>query len=231
MSWAVLVPYFAWGLYTLRRHYAYREELPPYLEALTLLAVAMFYALESFLLRSSMSSTPAYNFFAILGLVVSGAALYGPMAISLVSQVLVDLILPGERSKTMEPRYEPAEALEREQDFEGALREYLVIARVFPREPNTFLRIAEVHLRLDQAEDAAAWFERALKLLDSAERSLQITNRACEIYQRTLGRPDEVGRLLEAYLAQYPDAEFSGSVRDRLARARNVSVAAAPSIG
>ena len=229
VSFTILIPYFALGFYTLRRRYAHHEELSPHIEALVLFGVAMFYALESFLLRSSMKTSPAYYFFAILGLIVSGAALYGPMAISLVSQVLVDLIIPGERSKTMEPRYEPAEALERELDFEGAIREYLVIARVFPREPNTFLRIAELYLKLEQFEEAAAWFERALKLLDSAEKSLQITNRVCEIYQRKLGRPDAAGPLLEAYLAKYPDAEFSGSVRDRLAKVRNLNAEPVPS--
>jgi len=217
-SGLVLIPYFAWGIYTLRLRFRYHEDVSPILEALTLLAVAIFFATEIFLFRSYMLENQVLYIFAMLGLVVSGVALYGHMGASLLSQLLVDTIAPGERSKTREPRFGPTEALEREGDYEGALREYLVIARIFPREANVHLRIAEVYMKLAKPEDAAAWFRRALGFIESSEKNLEVTNRLCEIYNRQLGNREEAGRLLEAYLKKYPDAEYAGAVRDRLER-------------
>jgi tetratricopeptide (TPR) repeat protein len=213
----LLIPYFAWGIYTLRLRFRYYEDIPPAIEAVSLLGVAVFYAVEIHLLRVYLGPLRVYFIFAVLGLMVSGAALYGPMIVSLLSQLLVDVIVPGERSKTREPRYEPAEALEREQDYEGALREYMVMARIFPQEATVHVRIAECYMQLARPAEAVQWFERALKHMDSPESSLEVTNRLCEIYHRQLGRPQEGGRLLEAYLLKYPDAEYAGSVRARLA--------------
>ena len=214
----MLIPYFGWGIYTLRLRFRYHEDLSPILEALTLLAVAVFFAAEIFLFRSYMRENQILYVFAMLGLVVSGVSLYGHMGVSLLSQIMVDAIAPGERSKTREPRFGPTEALEREGDYDGALREYLVIARIFPQEAEVHLRIAEVYMKLDKPEDAAAWFRRALGFITSADKSLEITNRLYEIYNRQLGNREEAGRLLEAYLQKYPDAEYSGAVRARLER-------------
>lgn len=220
LSALLVIPYFAWGIYTLRVRYRYHEDLAPLAEAITLVAVVIFYAVETVLLRVYTGHTGAYFIFAMLGLAVSGAALYGPMAVSLASQLLVDVIAPAERSKTREPRYEPAEALEREADYEGALREYMVMARIFPQEPTAHLRIADLYMSLSQPEQAAPWFERALQRLNASEKSLQITNRLCEIYLRQLNRPEEAIRLLEGYLAKYPDGEYAPSVEERLRRVR-----------
>lgn len=212
------VPYFGWGIYTLRRRYRYHEDMSMRLEGLTVLALALFFAVETYLLHRFMDDSPGYFFFALLGLLVSGAALYGSMMISLSSQVIIDVILPAERSKTFEPSYAPAEMLERAEDYEGALKEYLVIARMFPREPVALLRIAESYIRLGRPGDAAQWFERALNHIDSPERALQVANRLCEVYNRQLERPDEAVRVLETYLQRYPEAEYAESVRQRLKR-------------
>lgn len=216
VSGLVLIPYFGWGIYTLRLRFRFHEDINPAIETVTLVAVAVFYAVEIYLLRAYMGYHQVFYIFSVLGLIVSGAALYGPMGVSLLSQLLVDTIAPGERSKTLEPRFEPAEALERESDYEGAVREYMVIARIFPHEPTVHIRIGEAYMMLLKPEEAAPWFHRALKCLESPDKSLQVTNRLCEIYNRQLGRPEEVGRLLEAYLNKYPRAEYAASVRERL---------------
>lgn len=218
VSALALIPYFGWGIYTLRLRFRYHEDISPILEALTLLAVAAFFAVEILLFHAYMRENQIFYIFAMLGLVVSGVALYGHMGVSLLSQLMVDTIAPGERSKTRELRFGPTEALEREGDYEGALREYLVIARIFPREAEVHLRIAEVYINLSKPEDAVVWFRRALGFIESPERSLEVTNRLYEIYNRQLGNPEEAGRMLEAYLTKYPDAEYSGAVRSRLER-------------
>jgi len=218
LSGLLLIPFVGWGIYTLRLRFRYHEDIHLGVEAITLGAVAIFYAIEIYLLREYMGYRHVFYIFAVLGLVVSGAALYGPMGSSLLSQLVVDTIAPGERSKTREPRFAPAEALERENDYEGALREYMVIARIFPQEPAVHVRIADAYMMLSRPEEAVRWFERALRCIASPEKSLQITNRLCEIYGRQLGRPDEVARLLSAYLDRYPEAEYAVSVRERLRR-------------
>ncbi|MCX5759732.1 MAG: tetratricopeptide repeat protein [Candidatus Hydrogenedentes bacterium] len=218
LTGVAFIPYLAWGIYALRRRYRYHEDIPPRVEALTLIGLILFFAAETYLLHRFMSDSPGYFFFAVLGLIVSAAALYGSMMISLSSQVIIDMIMPSERSKTFEPRYAPAEALERQEDFQGALQEYLVIARMFPREPTVLLRIAESYVRLGRHDEAVAWFERASSYIDSAERCLQVANRLCELYNRQLDRPDEAVRVLETYLHRYPEAEYADSVRQRLKR-------------
>ncbi len=218
LTGAAFVPYLAWGVYALRRRYRFHEDIPRRIEAVTLIGLVLFVALETYLLHRFMRDSPGFFFFAVLGLLVSAMALYGPMLISLSSQIIVDMVMPSERSKTHEPGYGPAEALERAGDFEGALQEYLIIARMFPREPAVLLRIAECCLRLNRTAEAAGWFERAANYLDSAERCLQVANRLCELYNRQLNRPEEAVRVLEAYLDRYPDAEYAESVRQRLKR-------------
>lgn len=219
--WPVVVAYFGWGIYTLRLRYRFHEDISPWVETLTLMLVGVFYIAELFLLRRYLAHTPTHFVFALLGLLVSGAALYGPMAVSLVSRLVVDVMLPAERSKTREPRYAPAEALERAGDFEGALQEYIVIARVFPRDAAVLVRIGNLHARLGKPQDAVAWFERALTCVESAEKNLQIANRLCALYNRDLGRPDDAVRVLQTYLARFPAAEHADSVRDRLERLKN----------
>jgi tetratricopeptide (TPR) repeat protein len=213
-----LVPYVGWGFYTLRLRYRYHEELPLYTEAITVGVILVFYLVELYLLKWSLEEVPVFMMFAMLGLFVSGAALYGPLGVSLFSRLLVDLVMPAERSKTHEPRYSPAEALERQADYAGALSEYLVIARIFPRDATVLTRIGEMHMKLERPEEAVRWFERALVCIDSAEKSLNVTNRICTIYSRQLGSPHETLRLLAEYIEKYPDTPYAVSVRERLER-------------
>lgn len=218
-----LVPYVGWGLYTLRLRYRYHEELPLRTEAVTVGAILIFYLVELYLLKWSLASAPVLMIFTMLGLFVSGAALYGPLGVSFFSRLVVDLVMPAERSKTREPRYAPAEALERQCDYAGALNEYLVIARVFPRDPTVLTRIADMHMKLEQPQEAVRWFERALVCIDSAEKSLNVTNRLCTIYTRQLGRSDEAQRLLAEYVDKFSDTPYAVSVRERLNRLRETA--------
>lgn len=218
LSGALLVPYAGWGIYTLRLRYRYHHDFTPISEAFTLLFVAIFFIVEMHLVRRCMGRMPLYYMFSILGLVVSSAALYGPMLVSALSRLLVDLLFPPEPSKTHEPRYAPAEALERDGDYEGAIREYTTIARIFPREPAAFLRIADLKARMDMHEEAAAWFERVIPLLKSPDTMLPAVNRLCEIYCRKLGRMEDGASVLTKYLDVFPDGDLSERVRARRER-------------
>ena len=216
----LLVPYFGWGIYTLRLRFRYNEDLPFHLETATILALILFYAVELALLRTWLDRLPVQMLFAVLGLIVSGAALYGPMVVSLVSQALVDVVMPTARSGVSEPNYTPAEALERRGEYEGAVREYMVIARLFPKEATPAIRVGDNLAKLGRSREAAPWFERGLRLVGSPDRSLQIANRLFEIYSRQLDQPEQGVRVLEDYLERFPDADYADAVRQRLERAR-----------
>lgn len=218
ISGVALIPYFGWGIFTLRLRYRYHEELTLVAEAGTLCGVVVFFVIELLLFRLTLSRMPIQFMFAILGLVVSGAALYGPLLVSFGSRLVVDIIAPGDRTPTNEPKFGPAEALERQGDSEGALHEYMVMARIFPREPSVLLRIANTLVRLSREEEAVEWFERALALMKSPEKSLQVANRLSSLYNRQLNRPADAVRVLEEYVERFPQSEYADNVHERLAR-------------
>lgn len=217
-SGVLICAYLAGGVYLLRLRYRYHHDFSAASEAITLGLVALFLVTETFILRIQVSDSPIIHMFSLLGLVLSAAALYGPTFVSVISRVLVDLLYPPEPAKTHEPRFEPANALERDGDFEGALREFIIIARTFPRDPAAILRCADLCIKLEQPGQAAAWYERAIPLLDDPEKCLGVTNRLCEIYQRTLTRPQDAARVLDTYIARFAQSEYAESIKARRAR-------------
>ena len=213
-----MIPFLAWGIYTLRVRFQFHEDFAPKVEAITLAFITVFLIVEFVLLRTWMVNSPVFYLFSIVGLVVSTAALYGAMLVSLASHLLVDLVTQAEPGDSDIPHYAPAEALEQIGDHEGALQEYLVIARIYPKDASATLRIANSLVKLTRYSEAAEFFEKGLDLLSDEERGLRITNRLSDIYHRQLNRPDDAVRVLENYLAKYPDSSRLEAVRKRLAR-------------
>lgn len=228
LSTLLLVPYFAWGIFTLRYRYRFHEELAPAVEMATLILVVIFFAVELNLLRTWMSGRPIQFIFVGLGLFVSGTALYGPMLVSLTSQLFVEMVMPAQTEDTGQPQFAPAEALEAMSDFEGAIQEYTVMARIYPNDPATSLRIADNLTKLDRYEESIDWFERALSRIDDPEKGLLVANRLAEIYLRRLERHEDAQRILKQYIERFPDADRTESVRARLARLAESPAPAAP---
>ncbi|MDX9972467.1 MAG: tetratricopeptide repeat protein [FCB group bacterium] len=216
LSVALLLPYFGWGIYVLRQRLRNDAELNHLLELATLGGLAVFYILEVSLLAEVMAESKILFFFSMLGLVVSSAALYGPMLITLLSDVIVESVMPAGLTPAHEPKYGGAEALERQGDYLGAVKEYMVIARVFPKDPTAAIRIADNLVKLGRLKEAAEWFERGLERIDTPQKSLMVTNRLYDLYQRHLGQPERARDLLEEYLDRYPNAEQAVYVRERL---------------
>ena len=158
---------------------------------------------------------------------VAVLALYGHMVISLTSRIIVDIVVPGDDPAPDQPRLGPAEYLEHCHDYESALGEYLVIGRIYPRNPVIHVRIADNLLRLSRPEEAVTWLKRALEYLDSADKSLPVTTRLCEVYGRHLHAPDEARGVLDQYLEQYPDAPETALVREHLAQLEGAGAAGA----
>lgn len=213
----LLLPYFAWGIYALRLRYRYHDELSLVVEGATLLGLLGFYVVEFVLLREALQHSRLQLMMAVLGLVTSGAALYGHMAISFLSRLIVDAVVPGQDARDDRPRLGPAEALEKHEDFDGALNEYYVIARMFPKDEVVHLRIAALLIRLARAEEAVPWLQRAEKCATTEARALTVTNRQVELFERHLQRPEVAREVLGGFLARYPNAQEAPALRARLA--------------
>ncbi len=205
-----------WGVYALDRKYRQHHELPVMAQAVTLLCLILFFAFEMAQLRIWFRDMPVGYLFTGLGLLVSGMALYGHMAVSLTSRIIVDVVVPGDDSAPDRPRFGPAEMLERQRDFEGAVQEYLVLARIYPRNATIYTRIADNLMTLERPEEAVDWFERALNHVTSDDQALLLVNRLAEVYSRKLGRPGDAQNALEAFLSKHPDSPSAEALRARL---------------
>lgn len=211
----LLIPYFGWGIYALRHRYRYHEDLPPRVEVATLAGVVGFYIIALSMLRAMPHDNLIFFVFSFLGLMVSGAALYGHVVISVASRLIVDFYTPqGDSPDT--PRLGPAQALEKAGDLEGAIQEYLVLARIYPREPAIHTRIAECQLRRENYRASVEAFTRANKLHKTPANALSSVNRIAEIQTRHLHAPEEAARILEDFVRRFPDASESDTVRNRL---------------
>lgn len=230
LSAIVFVPFVGWGAYVLHRKYARREDIPAATEGITLICVLLFFAFELGQLRTVMHDVPFQYAFTILGMFVAAAALYGHMAVALASRFIVDMVTPAEDAACDRPRFGPAEMLERQGDYEGALGEYMVLARIFPGNPSVHVHAANTLLELERPEDAFRWFQRSLRYLSSPGKCLAIYTRMAEIHEHVLGDPDEARHVLDKFLMRFPDAPESDLVqahRDRIGTAEGGAVESA----
>ncbi|MFO7974893.1 MAG: tetratricopeptide repeat protein [Candidatus Hydrogenedentota bacterium] len=214
----MLIPYFCWGVYLLKMRFQHQTELSVAGEALTFLGLIIFLVLEFAFLNLWLSDSPLIFILAVLGLLTSLLALYGPMLMSLASHILVDAVMPSGTPLSHEPKYGAAEGFEQKGDYEAAAREYMAIARMFPKEAKASLRAGDNLMKLDRPDEAVLWLKRGLNCLSEAEESLPIVNRIGEVYLRHLDKPEQAIEIFENYLARFPDAEYADSVKRRLAK-------------
>jgi tetratricopeptide (TPR) repeat protein len=218
LSGLLLIPYLVCGVWLLRLRFRDRIDIGRRYEALTAGALLLFFAFEVGILKAWLSPRPAQLILAAIGLFSSAIALYGHVAISLASRLVVDIVMPGPLDHSNEPQYGAAEGFEQQGDYQEAANEYRALARMFPKESKATLRVADNLMKLRQFDEAAEWFERGLALLSTPEQSLPITNRLFEIYHRALERPEEARAVLDNFLKRFPNSEYAGSVRKRLHR-------------
>lgn len=221
----LLIPYVGWGVYNLRRRFRFHDELHPLVEAVSLALVSIYLAIQVQVLEYWFEAAPAYVMFAVLGLFVSAAALYGHMAISLVSWIIVDFMMPGYRGNPDHPRMGPEEALERQRDYEGAIEGYLVLARIYPRNIEIPMRVANNLLRLGRGHEAPTWLERALACCSGGDEATPVVTRLCEVYERYLNDPERARATLEAFLERYPDVKEKEALTEHLGRIGKAIVA------
>ncbi len=216
LSGLLLIPYLCWGVYLLKLRFQHQSELSVAGESFTFLGLVVFLIVQFSVLSLWLSDSPLAFILAVVGLLSSLLALYGPMLMSLGSHVLVDAVMPSGAPVSHTPKYGAAEGFEQKGDYEAAAREYMAVARMFPKEARASLRAGDNLMKLDRPEEAVLWLKRGLNHVTEAEESLRVVNRIAEIYLRKLERPDEARDAFEGYLKRFPDAEYAESVRRRL---------------
>lgn len=214
----LLVPFVGGGVYTLDCRYRRQEEWPLAAEAVVLAAVAAFLAVEVALLRGMLAQNTVYLIFAVLGLCVAASALYGHVLVSVLSRLLVEAVAGAEEGARDRPRFGPAEALERQGAHGDALQEYLVLARIFPREAEVHARIATCHLVLGDPAEAAKWWRRAFKYATAPGDALRHTLRLADTCAGPLGDAAAAREAMEAYLRRHSKGPDADAVRERIAR-------------
>lgn len=216
----LMIPFLAWGIYLLRERYLLHHELPFRIEVYSLLGVIGFLTVQLMLIRAWMGDVSAFYAFTALALAAASTALYGPTLVSVVSQEIVNLMHPPREEHVDAPNFSLAEGLEARGDHEGALREYMVTARIFPKDAETAFRVGHVLIELERFEEAAASLERGLHQSTDPERALLATNRLSDLYRERLGRVDDAARTLQAYLDHYGDSPRAELVIRKLERLR-----------
>ncbi len=220
-----MVPFFGWGLYTLNIRYRKHEEFQAKAEIITLAGVVVTLLFCFWLLHASFPDDQLTYIFSDLGLVVAATALYGHMLVSLISQVFVDFFVPPHRDDHA-PQLNHAEGLARVGDYEGALAEVYVNARIFPKDPTVAARAGDYLAELHRFDEAAQWFDRALDYSDNSESALAFTNRLAEICSHRLDDSARAEVALKRYLDRFPEAPRRDSVLRRIEGMREPVAAA-----
>ncbi|MFP6582909.1 MAG: tetratricopeptide repeat protein [Candidatus Hydrogenedentota bacterium] len=214
----LLIPYVGWGIYVLRRKLIFHEDFHRSVQWGTLVGVILFLVIEMKIVQVPLGAQSGLYTLTTLALLMSTTALYGHLFVSMFSQLIVDIIHPPVEQPAERPDFAAAEALEEIGDYTGALNEYMVIARIFPRDVDPIVKIAETHLELNDIDEAVRYFEMGLKKIDEPQHALGITNRLFGLYHGILNSGDKAKDVLNRYLDRFPESEYADSVRGRLER-------------
>jgi hypothetical protein len=217
----MLIPYVGWGVYTLRLRYRDHSELESSVEWLTLGFVFVVNFLFLNTMKTDMGHNPIFFLFTMLAMFTTFAALYGPMLVSRISHSFVELTHPEQLPEEIGPDFSPAESLESMGDWDGALQEYTVLARIFPKEPEPVLRMASTLIELNHYEDAVSMMERGLRQLQDETRSLRLTYRVVALCNDELGDVERAVAAIDRYITAYPDTEKIEALEKRKDRLLN----------
>ena len=203
-----LLVFVLFGVWSLQQRFRRYEEWALRTQAMVLLAVFAFYTLEIKALRLMLVGEPVYFMFALLGLAAAGFALYGHILVSLLSRLMVEAVVPDNPAHYGIPRLGPAEILEHDEDWEGALNEYYVLARVYPNNALIYGRIANNLLRLERPGEAVRWLERSLEATDQPRDALVLLRRLWDTHAQ-LGEHQQAREAVLAFTRRFPDFEAS----------------------
>lgn len=210
-----IAAFVAFGVWSLHQRFRRLEEWRLRTQLLVLMAIAVFYVIEIGVLRLSLRDDPVYFIFSLLGLFVAGLALYGHIVVSVLSQLLVELLAPDISGASDTPRLGPAEALERQNDWDAALQEYYVLARIYPDNPLVCTRIANNLARLNRQAEAVPWLKYAVKYSKRPEDCLALSRRLFDTCT-ALGWFAQAGQALASFLRRFPNHPSATRIEEEL---------------
>lgn len=208
---------FFWGVSLLYQKWIKNYDYPFWLDLLSLIIMFTILGIELLQLRDWLRNYTLLYILSVLGLFITVSALYSHSFISLTTLVFLSIIHPGEESAPDVPRFGPAEILERENDWRGALNEYFVLARIYPHHPSVHIRIANAYVKLNQPKESLQWLKKALHYLKKEEDIYLIIARYCDI-AHDIGDIDSAMEIIGYYLKQYPNSPHSKSILERKKR-------------
>lgn len=214
----LLVPFLAFGVHTLRRRFLSHDEWGLAGQSVVLIAVLLTVAFEITAMRDELTETPVYLIFASLGMLATSMALYGHIAVSFLSRLMVDLFLPDGDKAASQPRFGAAEMLERLGDYQGALNEYFVLARAFPGRPDVMARIGAALDALQSYHEAAQWFRRAMDAQNSPHEAVAILWHLLDLLENRQPNPDLAAQVCASFLARFPESPEAAAVKARWQR-------------
>lgn len=209
--------FLAVGVWLLHRRFALLEELTPRAQAVVVCWAALTCGVELIVLRGTLQRAPVLYIFTAIGFFVAAFALYGHIGVSLLSKLLVDVVWNPGDDGVEHPRTGSAEALERTGDSEGAAREYLALARIYPRDPGLWIRAGDNFARLERRHDAAACFERAMMLVHSPEDALLVFRRCTDVLRTEEDGETRCAALAGAFIQRFTGSHEADSVTKWLA--------------
>ncbi len=211
---------FFWGVFLAYKRWVKRHDIPYWLDLISLICVLIILGIELIQLRDWLRNFPLLYILTGLGLFIFASALYSQSLISLLTTVFMSVIQPGEESAPDIPRFGPAEILERQGDWEGALNEYFILARIYPHHPSVHLRIANAYVKLNQPEQALLWLKKSLKYLKREEDLYLIVARFCDI-AHDIRDMESFSEMIDYFSKLYPDSPHTQSILERKKRIKS----------
>lgn len=208
---------FFWGVALLYQKWIRNHDFPFWLDLLSLILMFTILGIQLLQLRDWLKNYTLLYILSALGLFITVSALYSHSFISLTTLIFLSIIQPGEEFAPDVPRFGPAEILEHENDWKGALNEYFVLARIYPHHPSVHLRIANAYVKLNQPKEALQWLKKSLNYLKREEDIYMVIARYCDIAQ-DIGDIDSAMEIINYHLKQYPNSPHSKSILERKKR-------------
>lgn len=205
---------FIWGIYSVYLKVSQPYRYPRWMDVFSLVLMCSVLGLELIQLREWLRNYPLYYIFSFLGLFIAVTALYSHNIVSIVTSIALSLTYPGEENAPDVPRFGPAEILEKKKDYEGALKEYMVLARIYPYHSAVYIRIANILDKMGRTEEGIEWLKRSFKYLSKDIEMYSVVARYCDLAEK-LGLEKDALDIIDMLLAKYPTSDFVENLQKR----------------
>ena len=159
-----------------------------------------------------------FLFFGILILGLPVAVVVGYLARNWIANQFVNLLwMDGDANYRVEPQYSIAKARIAAGRFEDAIQEYRNAMSLYPNDLNVHFYIADVFANhLQQPLDALAELDFGQRRTRDPEKMAKFVARKAEIHLEKRRDPGNAALEIETILAQFPKAEASIFLNEKL---------------